>query len=496
MSTPRVVCAGLFHETHTFVEGTTPAAAFEWRLGAELLAARGDASPWGGALELAAELGWQVEPLLDARAVPSAIVEGAVLEQFWREFSSRARRWHEADLDGVFLVLHGAMVATKHRDAEGELLRRIREELGWRRVPIVAVLDLHANTTRAMAQHASGLVTYRENPHADARETAQRAVRLLDRCMRTGETIKTAWRGTNIVWPPGGTGTAFEPMLTLEAMARDLERNEPGVLEVNICAGFSFADTPDTGVSFAVVHTPECAHPEAVLDRLASTAWERREEGYVRGEAVETVLARIAPEPWGPFVLAEESDNIGGGAPGDGTGLLRALIANGAENAAVCLADPRAVERLWDLLPGLRATLPLGGRGSRYDAGPVTLEVEMVRRSDGHFELEDKGSHLASLCGDAFDMGRSVLVAHRGILILLTSKRTPPMDLGQWHSMGVDLTCLRIIGVKAAIAHRRAYDPIARASYLVDTPGACRGDLTKLDYRHIRRPVYPLDRDF
>jgi microcystin degradation protein MlrC len=79
------------------------------------------------------------------------------------------------------------------------------------------------------------------------------------------------------------------------------------------------------------------------------------------------------------------------------------------------------------------------------------------------------------------------------VLILLTSRRTAPMDLGQWRSQGIEPRDLRFIGVKAAVAHRQAYDPIARASYWVRTPGACASDLRALPYRLIRRPVFPLD---
>jgi microcystin degradation protein MlrC len=490
---PRVLCAGLFHETHTFLEGSTPREAFEFRLGAGMLACEGDASPWGGALETARNLGWQIEPLLDARTLPGAIVEDAVFEEFWREFRDRAARWKEGEVDGIFLVLHGAMVTPSYPDAEGELLRRIRENPALSRAPLAAVLDLHANVTPEMARHASALVAYRENPHTDARETAQRAARLLDRQMGGGPPMRTAWRGTPIVWPPGGTATACAPMADLEAVARECERGTPGVLDVSVCAGFSFADMPEAGVSFCLVHTDQCGDPEAILDRLAAAAWERREAGNVRGMPVDQALEMIRGESHGLFVLAEESDNIGAGAPGDCTGLLRALIAHRQEEAAVCLADAGAVRELWDIPPGGSVTLPLGGRGSRYDTGPLTLEVTMRRRTDGRFPLEDRQSHLASLCGDAYNMGPSALVEHRGILILLTSRPTPPMDLGQWRSVGVDPARLKVIGVKAAIAHRRAYDPIARANFLVETPGPCCGDLRKLDYKRIRRPVFPLD---
>ena len=491
----RVLVASLFHETHTFVEAPTLLSGFDVRAGEKMLACAGDASPVGGALELAKTLGWDVVPLLDARAVPSGTVEDEVFATYWREFRNRTQQLSEADIDGILLVLHGAMVTQSCLDVEGELLRRIREELGWSRVPIVAVLDLHANVTALMARHASALIAYRENPHTDARETGQRGVRLLERRMSNGEHIQTAWRGTPIVWPPGGTGTAFSPMSDLEAMARAFERDVPGVLEVSVCAGFSFADMPDTGVSFSVVHTTGCTGADAILESLAAKAWELRQKGNVRGAPVDEVLDSIRNESGGPFVLAEESDNIGGGAPGDGTGLLRAFIEHRIENAAVCLADADAVQKLSGVPVGGRVTLPLGGRGSRYDAGPLTIEVTVRKHTDGKFTLEDKQSHLASLAGDTFEMGPTVLVEHAGILILLVSRRTPPMDLGQWKSVGVEPAKLRAIGVKAAIAHRRAYDPIARKNFLVDTPGACSSDLRRLEFRHIRRPVFPLDPD-
>jgi microcystin degradation protein MlrC len=431
--------------------------------------------------------------LLDARTLPGAIVENAVFEEFWGEFRDRTADWKGADIDGIFLVLHGAMVTPSYPDVEGEMLRRIRERPALKHAPIAAVLDLHANATPGMARHASALMAYRENPHTDARETAQRAAKLLHRQMAGGPPMRTAWRGTRIVWPPAGTATASSPMVELEAIAREIEREAPGVLDVSVCAGFSFADTPHTGVSFCIVHTSECGDPESLLDRLSAAALQLREAGNVHGMPVDQALETIRGESGGLFVLAEESDNIGGGAPGDGTGLLRALIAHRQEEAAVCLADAEAVRELWDVPAGGSATLPLGGRGSHYDEGPLTLEVKMRRRTDGRFPLEDRQSHLASLCGDFYDMGPSVLVEHGGILILLTSRPTPPMDLGQWRSVGVEPARLKVIGVKAAVAHRRAYDPIARANFLVATPGPCCGDLRKLDYKRIRRPVFPLD---
>lgn len=51
----RILIAGLFHETHTFVEERTKIADFAIREGLAMLGARGDGSPLGGTLEVAEE---------------------------------------------------------------------------------------------------------------------------------------------------------------------------------------------------------------------------------------------------------------------------------------------------------------------------------------------------------------------------------------------------------------------------------------------------------
>ena len=94
---------------------------------------------------------------------------------------------------------------------------------------------------------------------------------------------------------------------------------------------------------------------------------------------------------------------------------------------------------------------------------------------------------------DGIDMGPCAVVRHGGVLVLLTSRRTPPIDLGQWRSQGVEPEDLFVMGVKATVEHRPAYDAIAKASYIVDLPGPCAQDLKRLPFRRVSRPIHPLD---
>jgi microcystin degradation protein MlrC len=494
---PRILYAGFFHETHTFVDDVTRWADFDVALGDAVLAKHGDGSPTDGFLDEAARQGFAVIPTLDARATPSGTVADAAFETFWHEFAARATPALAAGVEGVFLVLHGAMVTETWADAEGELLARIRGLPGADVVPIFGVLDLHANVSAKMCALANGLVMYRENPHIDAKDAARRGTALLGRCLREHRVPHMVWGRPPIVWAPPGTGTAADPMLSLELYAHKLEATQPDVWACNVAAGFSFADTPDTGVSLSLVTVavPDAAH--GWLRAGAQLAWSLRERGDVRYPGVDEVVARVAaeaPQP-GPILLVEPADNIGAGAPGDCTGILRALRAHRVANSLVVINDPVSVAALAGLAIGGAREIAVGGRGSRLDEGPVTLEATLVSHSGGGFELEDKQSHLASMVGSRFEMGPCAVVRSGGVTILLTSRKTPPFDLGQLRSQGLEPREFAVIGVKAAVAHKRAYDPIARASPYVDTRGPCSSNLATFAWRKLRRPVWPLDTD-
>lgn len=490
---PRILFAGLFHETHTFLEETTAWRDFEVTRGDAILGKLGDASPTDGFLATAREEGFEVIPTIDARATPSGPVEDEAFETFWSEFAARARPALAAGVDAIFLVLHGAMATPALADPEGELLLRLRALPGAADLPLFGVFDLHANLTARMCTLANGLSAYRENPHTDARASAVRAARHLARALRERVVPRMAWCRVPILWAPPGTGTATEPMISLERFARELEAADPAIWECNIVPGFSFADTPDSGVSLSVIHTGDAERARAHLVRGAELAWALREKGHVTYPPVDEIVARLDPAGPGPVLLVEPADNIGGGAPGDCTGVLRSLLAHGTANALVAINDPVAVAALAGAAPGEVRRLAVGGRGSRLDPGPVTLDAAFVSRSDGRFELEDKHSHLASMHGIHIDMGPCAVVRSGGITILLTSRKTPPFDLGQYRSQGLEPRAFAVIGVKAAVAHRRAYDPIAAASHYVDTPGPCSSNPAVFPWRRLRRPIFPLD---
>jgi microcystin degradation protein MlrC len=488
----RLFVSGLFHETNTFVEQPTELDCFQIIRDSAILHLLGNDSPMDGLLQTALDFGWEVLPGIVYSATPSGPLRDGIFEQYWSELRPRLETAFASGIDGIFLILHGAMATENLPDVEGELLRRIREVPGAENLPLFAVLDLHANVSERMARCATALIPYRENPHTDARETAVRGAKLLRRLWAENLTVRTHYLHARILLAPPSTGTANDPMRTLEQRARLLEESA-GHLEIGIAAGFAHADTPDTGLAFWVVSTqPEivCARSlETLLQEARHLARESSTEEWKLADAVQ----KIEEDRQFPALLVEPADNIGGGTAGDATFILRALLESPFEKCGVILNDPEAVERLQTVPPGSTLRLPLGGRGSSADPGPVELDVTLVRLTDGNFVLEDKQSHLASLRGSHIAMGPCAVVTAGNVTILLTSRPTPPFDLGQWRSQGIEPAEFQVIGIKAAVGHRRAYDRIRRSSFTVRTPGPGTSDLFALPYRKIRRPIYPLD---
>ena len=222
-----------------------------------------------------------------------------------------------------------------------------------------------------MGNFSDCMIFYRECPHTDALDSAVLSSELLARCLKTGVRPKHFVLVTPIVWPPTGTGTRDGPMRALEDAARRMEKSIPGVLAVNIVGGYAFSDVPHAGVAFSIITEGDAGAAQAGLRELAQIAWNLREGGIPKQHDLDQVVRDFKPGGKGPVLLVEPADNIGGGAPGDGTDVMRALLKYDVPGAGVALADPQSVSALADVPIGGKITLPIGGKGSPLDPGPV-----------------------------------------------------------------------------------------------------------------------------
>lgn len=494
----RVLFGGLFHETHTFLRQRTTVADFQemaLHIGPEAIARnRGNGSPSAGFLSVAEQAGWDVVPTIQMAAMPGGMVEDAAIEMFRRHFFP-ALEAEASKLDGIFLVLHGAMVGESSNHPEADILADVRSFLEGRRlaIPVVCVLDLHANVSQKLIDSSSVAVAYRENPHRDAHDAAVRAARILGDLMDTPG-VAQVHLPTKYVLPPTGVGSADDPMRAVLAAARAIEAADPEIININVMAGYAYADVPDCGFSLSASTRGDPDRAMAHLRKLADVLEQHIAKGYPRDAALDEVLSAVdrLPPGKGPVLLVEPADNIGGGTPGDATDLLGPLLATGRRGIVAVLADPEAVAQCAAAGVGSSVSLMIGGKTDEHHGAPIPFSGRVVNLTDGSFELELKTSHLASMLGTHAEMGPCAVVQNEQATILLSSRKMPPMDLGQLHSQGIRPEDANYVVVKAAVSHRDAYGPIARASFNVDSAGLCTSNLPRLPYRKLKGKIIAL----
>lgn len=478
----RIAVGGFMHESNTFSKLSTDLQRFRegsLTYGPAMLPVWRDAHhEVGGFIEATATFRFDLIPLGMAWATPSGPVTDEFFEHFCDTLVTGVRM---AKPNGVLIALHGAMVTPRYPSADTEVLRRLRQGIGPN-IPMAATLDFHGNICSEMTEYANILVGYQTYPHIDQRQRGLLAAELLIRAVRGQVRPVSAVVAVPLFINLLGQETSRPPMSNLMAQART-EEAKPGMLSVSVMAGFPYADVPNAGASVIAVADGNCELAQEVARQLADQMWGMRELLNVTCPNPGEAVARAIASGRRPVLLIDLGDNIGGGSTGDSTVLLAELILQQAKGFVVVLHEPTAV-----------AAAMAAGIGGKFKAkvGNEPIAVRGVVRSlhDGKW-TEPEARHGGRRTNDqgptaVIDLGDSNI-------LVLNSLRTPPFSLGQLTSLGIDPKQANIIVVKAAVAYKAAYQPIAGEMIPVDTPGLTAINPARFTYSRIRRPMYPLD---
>lgn len=491
---PRILIAGFKHETNTFSKLPTDLVAYRARalyVGDDEMRAAyaGTNTEIAGFMDACKTYGWEPVLAVAADATPS----GKVTREAFDTISGYILEAIESKgpFDAILLQLHGAMVAENHDDGESALLSLIRKKVG-RSVPIGVTHDLHANVTDRTAELADVLVSYRTYPHIDMHETATKCAALIKR-MLDGEISPkvTIRRGPQLDGVDHGRTTSPGPMRDILKTADDLTAKH-GLLSASINAGFPWADVDYVGPTVIVVADEGNNGADVSADALRDELWRTRKVLTIDLVSAKDAIAeaRKKAKPGAPFVIADFADNPGGGGYADSTGLLRAMIDSGLENAAFsALYDPECVAACEGAGQGAEIELQLGGKCEPSLGAPITATGTVVGLFDGKFKLEGPMS-----TGLSVNIGPAAVFRVGGVDIVLASRRAQNYDRQFFRAFGIEPTEKSVLGVKSAQHFRADYAPVASGIAVVDEGGGITShNFTALDYTKIRRPIWPLD---
>lgn len=489
----RVLIAQFMHETNTFSKLKTTLDDYRrrWLIDGEAMVGRfkGTRNEVGGYIDAAAKYGWEPVYAVAANATPS----GTLTKETWETIRDRIVDTAKSagKLDAVCLSLHGAMVTETEDDAEGALLEALRGVIGPD-VPMVATLDLHANATVKMATNANALVSFRTYPHIDGYDRAVQASVLVNEVLE-GRKKPRCLLSQPAMLEGADHGRTTQPGVMRDLLARaDEYEKEPGINVVSIQVGFTWSDIPYTGPSIAVSHEPSAeARAREIARAMIDEIWRRRDESSsdYRSVAEGVAAAREQSGKAGPLVLADGTDNPGGGGYNDTTPVLQALIDAGIRNAAVgTIYDPGTVQQAMKAGVGAEIDVELGGHTDESMGKPVKARAVVRMLSDGVFKNDGPMN-----AGVESNMGPTAVLRIGGIDVITISNRIQTIDLQTFLSQGIDPRARDVLVVKSVQHFRAAYAPIAREIVLVDSGGICSPDIMRLKFTKLRRPIWPFD---
>ncbi len=476
----KLFIAGLDTETNTFSPMQTGLEAFS-----ENLIAYGDATQrplnccssqlfvWRNAAQ---EKGWNVVESLCAVAEPGGRTTRLVYEHFRKTILGDLEA--AMPVDAVMLALHGACVADGYDDVEGDLISHVRKLVGPE-IPIAVELDLHCHITDLMIDNASIIMTYKEYPHTDIETIAAQLFAMLERTL-AGEIrpIMAAYdcRLVSIFHPHKA------PLRGIVDRMKEME-GQDGVLAISFGHGFPWGDVADVGAKTLVVTDNDPSKAARIAESFGHEIYVAREE--MRGDylTIDEALDRAIAVQNGPVVLADVSDNAGGGAPGDSTFILRRILERGIEDVSSCLYwDPIAVRMCREAGEGATLELRIGGKIGKVSGDPLDLTVKIRRIAS---DITQRFGPTPLSIGDA------VWVSSGSIDIVLNTVRTQTFHPECMTGLGLDPSQKKIIVVKSSNHFRAGFEPIASEILYVSAPGALRPRFENLPFTKLKKPYWP-----
>lgn len=483
----RVGIIALLHESNTFISQPTTLGHFQenWLLTGEAVreAVIGTHHETGGFFEGLEHQQIEAVPIFAGRAVPYGAITAETFDALLETMFTELERVRQ--LDGILVAPHGATVSEEHRDADGYWLAELRKRVG-NEMPLIGTLDPHANLSTLMVDSTNALIAYRSNPHLDQRARGIDAANLMARTLR-GEVKPTQVGSFPAMAINIERQLTTEPHLVPLYELADGLLNVSGVLSNSILLGFPYADVEEMGSAAIAVTNDEPGLAREHANQLGEYLWNHREAFAGQMISIDEALERSASLK-GPICLLDMGDNAGGGSPADSTHMAHAILRHKLSNVFMCLYDPESVEQAAFAGKGANVELRVGGKTDELHGEPLQGDFKVIGIYDGRFTEPQPRHGGFTQC----DQGRTAIVQNdAGLTLMLTSRRMPPFSLQQLISCDVDPGSFHILVAKGVNAPVAAYDPICKHLIRVNTPGCTTADMTMLDFKHRRRPLFP-----
>ncbi|MCT2532108.1 M81 family metallopeptidase [SAR92 clade bacterium H231] len=406
-------------------------------------------------------------------------------------------------VDIVLLYLHGAMVANGYDDCEGDLLYKVRSIVGPE-VVIAVELDLHCHLSEQMLKQSDIIITFKEYPHVDIDARAEELFNLAidTQQKKCGPTMAMYDCHMMGMYP-----TTTREMRGFIAAMTEAEQQE-GVLSVSFAHGFPFGDVPEAGGKILVVTDNNIPLAKSLAKTLGRQVFALRhgigfptlpqEEAMTRATsaiALRGCSTTANESEQKPVVIADQSDNPGGGAPGDATYTLAWLLEHHIQNVGMAIFyDPQVVRLAQAAGEGAQLSIRFGGKLGVTSGSPLDIDVTvgMIKENYQHrFPQIDPAT-----CQESkpvyWPVGDTVALHCQGIDLIVSSERSQCFSPCIFGDFGITAKEKSLLVVKSIQHFYGAFAPIASEVIYMAAPGAVPPIVQQIPYKRVNTgDMYP-----
>ena len=440
--------------------------------------------------DIFAQAGIEVIPAVYAVSGASGVIKRHTFDYIEACFI-RTVEEHLNEIDGIYMMLHGASEVEGLGSGEHHILAEVRKRVGPY-VPIYVACDPHGNLCKEYVESAQVVRSYRESPHTDSIQTRRIVAGMLCEALKKRENIHAVYRKLPLILGGEQSVSADEPVKSINQYMDEMEK-DPRICSASWHVGYIRHDTPVAGCGIVV--TPATAadqeYAEQAADALAAYVWDKRHEFHYTGLTAEPdkALEMAMAQEKGPVFITDSGDNVTSGATGWNTYILRQVLALKDTDktflfASIC--DPQCCRGLMEAEIGEERHITLGVGHDELSA-PVELDVTV--KSKGEIVRSGTtGSTIMKVFGHCV----TAHVKETGIdIVVADSEKTFSAKI-IYDRAHVDWNDYDITVVKQGYIFPELKE--AAAFYVMSlTGGATPQNTKKLQFKRIQRPMYPID---
>ena len=431
--------------------------------------------------------GINIIPSIYANAGGAGVIEKNAFEYIESCFINCVKE-NIQDIDGIYLMLHGASFVEGIGSGDFHILKEIRKIVGPY-LPIAVVCDPHGNLTKEYVESTQIIRSYRNSPHTDKNETYEKVAHSLCTLLKQREYIHSEYIKLPLILGGEQSVSADEPVKSINEYMDEMEK-DPKILSASWHVGYIRHDCPEAGCGVVVVPKSKeyQDYAKKKVKELANYVWSKRHEFHYTGltASPEEAMKMALEYPESPFVITDSGDNTTSGATGWNTYILNQVLQSKTNKSVlfVTIHDEKTFLNLLNTELNTNQSISLG---VNYDEYSKTIDLNVAVKHSGKLCRFIKGKYDKKL-GD----GILVQIKNTNIDVIVSNTQQPIINTTELEYFGVDWTKYDIVVLKQGYIFPD-FKKEAKGYVMSLTKGATPQDTASLEFKQIMRPMFPID---